>query len=462
MSPSGPPPEQYEQPTAGSEPNPDDVDEVDDGNRNIIFAIIAQLRPGADLARITLPTFILERKSMLERITNIMQHPSMLIQAASLNDPVERFLGIVRWYMSGWHIAPKAVKKPLNPVLGEYFSCYWNLPDGSKAYYVAEQTSHHPPKSSYFFEIPAHDIHADGLLLPRSRFLGNSAASMMEGIGYITLKRHNNETYTITQPNIYARGILLGTLKLEMGDTASVVCEQLDMRVDIKFKVKGFINGTYHAIAGTIMHKGKPLYELSGKWNETMYVKDLKTNQSEVLFDCLTDQPERPCVRPIAEQGEYESRRLWQKVVQALSRRDHDLATTEKLKIEDAQRELARMRQETGEAFMPKLFAPEDSPVQYRLFVDPALENATPEEADHIIRSAMPIFPGDKFPDDFHEPAALKRQAVVKAISTVQQQQARQQPVSAPEPATASQNPKAAPAAAKSPRRTPSLLRKLI
>ena len=37
--------------------------------RIVLMAIISQLRPGADLSRITLPTFILEPKSMLERIT---------------------------------------------------------------------------------------------------------------------------------------------------------------------------------------------------------------------------------------------------------------------------------------------------------------------------------------------------------------------------------------------------------
>lgn len=36
--------------------------------QSIIMGIIAQLRPGMDLSRITLPTFILEPKSMLERI----------------------------------------------------------------------------------------------------------------------------------------------------------------------------------------------------------------------------------------------------------------------------------------------------------------------------------------------------------------------------------------------------------
>ncbi len=35
----------------------------------VLSHIISQLRPGADLSRVTLPTFILEERSMLERIT---------------------------------------------------------------------------------------------------------------------------------------------------------------------------------------------------------------------------------------------------------------------------------------------------------------------------------------------------------------------------------------------------------
>ncbi|KAL9620341.1 MAG: hypothetical protein Q9160_005140 [Pyrenula sp. 1 TL-2023] len=48
-----------------------------------------------------------------------------------------------------------------------------------------EQTSHHPPKSSYFFMAPEHGIRVDGTLKPRSKFLGNSAASLMEGISFL-------------------------------------------------------------------------------------------------------------------------------------------------------------------------------------------------------------------------------------------------------------------------------------
>ena len=44
----------------------DDIDEMDNEGQSILMGIIAQLRPGMDLSRITLPTFILEKKSMLE------------------------------------------------------------------------------------------------------------------------------------------------------------------------------------------------------------------------------------------------------------------------------------------------------------------------------------------------------------------------------------------------------------
>jgi hypothetical protein len=39
----------------------------------VLLHIISQLRPGADLSRVVLPTFILEPRSMLERITKYVR-----------------------------------------------------------------------------------------------------------------------------------------------------------------------------------------------------------------------------------------------------------------------------------------------------------------------------------------------------------------------------------------------------
>jgi hypothetical protein len=85
------------------------------------------------------------------------------------------------------------VKKPLNPILGETYTCYWEFPDHTRGYYISEQTSHHPPKSSYFWMAPEHHIRIDGCLKPRSKFLGNSAASMMEGIAVLRFLNRDGE-----------------------------------------------------------------------------------------------------------------------------------------------------------------------------------------------------------------------------------------------------------------------------
>ena len=95
-------------------------------------------------------------------------------------------------YESVTELYCRGVKKPLNPILGETFTCYWDYPDHTRGYYISEQTSHHPPKSSYFYMAPEHNIRIDGALKPRSKFLGNSAASMMEGVGVLRLMNRGN------------------------------------------------------------------------------------------------------------------------------------------------------------------------------------------------------------------------------------------------------------------------------
>lgn len=385
--------------------NVEDVDELDGEGQNIIMGIIAQLRPGADLSRITLPTFILERKSMLERITNSLQHPTYVMEAHTTKDPIQRFIQVVKWYHSGWHITPKAVKKPLNPILGEFFTCYWDYDDGSHGYYISEQTSHHPPKSSYFYMIPEHNIRVDGTLAPKSRFLGNSAASLMEGetvLKFLDIKdaKGQPEEYEITSPNAYARGILFGRLKYEYCDHSIIKCAASDLMLDLDFKAKGFISGTYNAFEGAIkrISTGEALYEVYGKWDEIIELKNLKTGEKSVLFDVAKAALHPPVARPIAEQAATESRRLWEPVTNALANRDHTVATDEKFKIEDEQRRLAKDREEHGVTFFPKLFKPAPAPLDFILYKD---IQGTPEEVTKQILSIVPILPGQKFTENF-------------------------------------------------------------
>lgn len=102
----------------------------------------------------------------------------------------------------------QGVKKPYNPVLGEFFRCKYKYQDGSNAYYIAEQVSHHPPASAFFYTCPQHKVIITGDLKPKSKFYGNSVASLMKGTTNFILPTRNNERYEIHMPNMYARGVL--------------------------------------------------------------------------------------------------------------------------------------------------------------------------------------------------------------------------------------------------------------
>jgi len=70
-----------ESPTSTDALSPEvDAEVLDDEPRSIIIGIISQLRKGMDLHRVTLPTFVLEPRSFLERITDFMSHPDLILE----------------------------------------------------------------------------------------------------------------------------------------------------------------------------------------------------------------------------------------------------------------------------------------------------------------------------------------------------------------------------------------------
>ena len=105
---------------------------------------------------------------------------------------------------------------------------------------------------------------------------------------------------------MYARGILFGKMKYELGDHSYVRCPENNLVADLDFKTKGYFYGTYNAIGGTIRDEstGEIYYELSGQWNAEMYIKDVavclalpvQPDSGEILIT-ITDRPEGALVR---------------------------------------------------------------------------------------------------------------------------------------------------------------------
>lgn len=204
---------------------------------------------------------------------------------------------------------------------------------------------------------------------------------------------------------MYARGILFGKMKYELGDHSFVRCPELGLSADIEFKTKGYFGGTYNAIGGTIKNDntGEVLYELSGMWSGEMIIKDLRvrdsgttayygglltvviqTGKKDLLFNAVNAKPTAPLVRPLEEQGERESQKLWLPTAKAVINRDHVVATDEKTKVEDQQRDEAAKRAEEGVDWQPKLFR--------RVRGGPGGPEEGEEDLDWILNANMWVF----------------------------------------------------------------------
>ena len=230
---------------------------------------------------------------------------------------------------------------------------------------------------------------------------------------------------------MYARGILFGKMKYELGDHASVRCPETGLEADIEFKVKGWMGGSYNSIGGFIKdtRANKNLYELSGYWHGEMTIKDLSTGKKEVLFDATRAKPSFPKSRPMGEQAERESQRLWASTTQAIKKADQKTATDEKSRIEDEQRREAAEREERHEAWQPVLFkrAPPGDEEQLDWVIDAQLDaNASAEKEVQQILGIAPIVPGQ----EKGMPSSDKN----VSAATPQQQQSQQPAKSQPPP----------------------------
>jgi hypothetical protein len=82
----------------------------------------------------------------------------------------------------------------------------------------------------------------------------------------------------------------------------------------------------------------------------------LQTGKRDLLFNALKSKPTPPTVRALEEQEDRESQKLWYDTAEAVKARNHELATDEKTKIEDMQRDEAAKRAEEGVEWKPRLF----------------------------------------------------------------------------------------------------------
>ncbi|PRP85039.1 hypothetical protein PROFUN_07223 [Planoprotostelium fungivorum] len=338
-------------------------EEMGQDSKTLIFALIKQVKIGMDLSRVVLPTFILEPKSMLEKVSDFLTHSELLVATTRINDPLERMVGVVKWYLSGFYLKPKGVKKPYNPVLGELFRCSWNHPE-SKSFFIGEQVSHHPPVSAFYASNRKEGLVANGSILFRSKFYGTSVGSILEGSITIHHIRFGEE-YEVTFPSAYGKGFLFGTLVMELAGLVTITCKQSGLKAEIDFKQKPSFFGEYNTLQGKIsrLSNNQPIFNLSGKWDQRIDLTDANNPKCGQILWAVTPEFINQKLTKLKPNPMFalESDALWSKVTDAIVAGDQQLATDEKANIEQAQRDAAAIRAEKNMGYTPRLFVPNSS-----------------------------------------------------------------------------------------------------
>lgn len=54
------------------------VEELEEENKSLIWFLLKQVRPGMDLSKVVLPTFILEPRSFLDKLSDYYYHADLL------------------------------------------------------------------------------------------------------------------------------------------------------------------------------------------------------------------------------------------------------------------------------------------------------------------------------------------------------------------------------------------------
>ncbi|XP_026747918.1 oxysterol-binding protein-related protein 8 isoform X3 [Trichoplusia ni] len=321
------------------------VEEVAEENKSLLWFLLKQVRPGMDLSKVVLPTFILEPRSFLDKLSDNYYHADLLAQAQLEEDPYQRFIGVLRWFLSGLYRKPKGLKKPYNPVLGEVFRCCWQHTAESYTYYVAEQVSHHPPVSAFYVSNRKDGFVIEGSLLARSKFYGNSTSAILEGCARVHLLNWG-ETYVTTAPYAHCKGIVIGTLSMELGGKVHVMCSETGYQADVEFKLRSFLGSSdqTNAITGRIKRGKDTMAVIDGYWDGKIDIKDKKTGEESNLLDVSTLKEHRlpRFLMDVEKQYDYESQKLWIKVSEAIQNDDQIAATEQKTIIEEAQRARAR------------------------------------------------------------------------------------------------------------------------
>ena len=235
---------------------------------------------GKDLTRFAVPVYFNEPITMLQRIAEVMENEELLITANKESNSLKRLVYVSIFNAVQYNTILGRKLKPSNPILGETFEYV------TKKYrFFSEQVSHHPPISACVAESSDYEIYFNTNV--KIRFWMKSLEFVPLGKAHVILKPHN-EHYIIDRPNSLAQNIIIGTMYLDTAGDSMAINTTTNEKCFLTYHGKGWTDSSYSLLDGYVLDSnGKKVIEITGKWTESIWMKDLVTGNKEMIWKRL-------------------------------------------------------------------------------------------------------------------------------------------------------------------------------
>ncbi|XP_067135377.1 oxysterol-binding protein-related protein 8-like [Centruroides vittatus] len=309
----------------------------------MIWSLLSKFREGNNFS---LPISLLEPRSSLDKFADSFLHIDILSEAAIEKDPLTRMKLVVKWYLSGFYLQSKSLKKPYIPKMGEAFRCFWYHPKtDSKTFFLAEQISDKPQEVAIHIINQKDGFRLNGSFIVNLSFSGNTVTLKVEDKNYHVTLLPFKEKYTLAMPYIQMSGILTGNIVIELGGEIKIACDKTLYNTILNFKLKVhkysfkvlifkifktlFGNSEYDEIHGTINSNSSIIAIIKGHWNDSILLEDNQTHKTQCFWNPTPDIRKKGLkqfVVPIEEQTEFESEKLWLPLTEAIFKNDQQAA----------------------------------------------------------------------------------------------------------------------------------------
>ncbi|KAL7318434.1 Oxysterol-binding protein 4 [Mucor circinelloides] len=343
------------------------VDKIPTEQKSAFYSFLKSLASfTGDLSSVTCPAFLLAPESLIEYSEYWAAQPELFAAIPEPDSEVERLLAFIKWFISYLNAAyrrrvPKGQweKKPYNPVLGEQWFMNWADVDGcGETEVLCEQVSHHPPVTGFYIKNDKTGVVLNGHSGQKTRISSATLVCDQTGREVMTLKTRNNEKYLFTSPSLTVRGIWYAAPYVELIGTTYIQAST-GYYASIEYSSRGWISGEKNHFK-CLVRKNKDhkdyLYKVEGQWSGKSTITDYKTKVSKPFLDINILKAAAAKVKPLEKMGEMETRRIWQKVSEAIRANDTVLAAKEKSVIENKQRAEKKEREEEGVQWEPVYF----------------------------------------------------------------------------------------------------------